>query len=71
MIIYKNLTPIVYTNVVEYSVELTIRYLCETRKRRDSQQEIWEDVLSEFAKYKDIDLAYPTTRFYDNLGEGK
>jgi len=71
MIIYKNLTPIVYTNVVAYGVELTIRYLCETRKRRDSQQEIWEDVLSEFAKHKDIDLAYPTTRFYNNLGEGK
>ncbi len=71
MIIYKNLTPIVYTNVVAYGVELTIRYLCETRKRRDTQQEIWEDVLSEFAKHKDIDLAYPTTRFYDNLGEGK
>ncbi len=71
MIIYKNLTPIVYTNVVEYGVELTIRYLCETRKRRDSQQEIWEDVLTEFAKHKDIDLAYPTTRFYDNLKEGK
>jgi len=71
MIIYKNLTPIVYTNVIDYGVELTIRYLCETRKRRDSQQEIWEDVLSEFAKHKDIELAYPTTRFYDNLGEGK
>ena len=71
MIIYKNLTPIVYTNVIDYGVQLTIRYLCETRKRRDSQQEIWEDVLSEFAKHKDIDLAYPTTRFYNNLGEGK
>lgn len=52
-------------------MKLLSTILCETRKRRDSQQEIWEDVLSEFAKHKDINLAYPTTRFYDNFGEGK
>jgi len=66
MIYYKNLTPIVYTSVVNHGVKLTIRHLCETRKRRDDTEAIWEDILLEFAKNNDIELAYPTTRFFDN-----
>ena len=50
---------------------LTIRYLCNPRKRRETAQFIWEDVLDEFSKTDDIDFAYPTTRFYDNKTEGK
>lgn len=68
MIYYKNLTPIVYTDVKDNGVQLTIRHLCETRKRRSYTEAIWEDILKEFAKHDDIDLAYPTTRFY-KLGE--
>ena len=64
MIYYKNLTPIVYTDVKDHGVQLTIRHLCETRKRRGYTESMWEDILIEFAKHKDIDLAYPTTRFY-------
>jgi small-conductance mechanosensitive channel len=64
MIYYKNLTPIVYTDVKDHGIQLTIRHLCETRKRRGYSEAIWEDVLLEFAKHNDIDLAYPTTRFY-------
>ena len=64
MIFYKELTPIVYTSVVDHGVRLTIRHLCETRKRRGYTEAIWEDILLEFAKNKDIELAYPTTRFY-------
>jgi hypothetical protein len=30
-----------------------------------------EEVLDEFNKCSDIDFAYPTTRFYNNVGEGK
>ena len=71
MIFYNKLTPIVYTDVKESGVLLTIRYLCETRKRRGSQMRIWEDILAEFAKSNDIDLAYPTQRFYDYTKEGK
>ncbi|MCK4312735.1 MAG: mechanosensitive ion channel [Candidatus Cloacimonetes bacterium] len=71
LIYYKNLTPIVYTYVKDHGVQLTIRHLCETRKRRGYTEAIWEDILTEFAKHKDIDFAYPTTRFYDNLKEGK
>ena len=50
---------------------LTIRYLCEPRRRRGTEQEIWEDILDAFAKHDDIDFAYPTQRFYDNSAEGK
>ena len=66
MIYYKELTPIVYTSVVDHGVKLTIRHLCETRKRRGYTEAIWEDILLEFAKNKNIEFAYPTTRFYKN-----
>ena len=71
LIYYKHLTPIVYTDVKDHGVQLTIRHLCETRKRRGYTEAIWEDILTEFAKHKDIDFAYPTTRYYNNLNEGK
>ena len=61
---YNKLTPIVYTNVVDSGVMLTIRYLCKPRQRRGTTETIWEEVLNAFAKHPDIDLAYPTTRFY-------
>ena len=69
MIYYKELTPIVYTSVVDHGVKLTIRHLCETRKRRGYTEAIWEDILLEFAKNKNIEFAYPTTRFYKNKEE--
>ena len=66
MIYYKNLNPIVYTKVKDSGVQLTMRYLCNPRKRRGSENEIWEEVLKQFEKNSDIELAYPTTRFYKN-----
>ena len=71
MIFYRNLTPIVYTNVKDSGVELTIRYLCDPRRRRGTAQGIWHDVLDAFAERDDIDSAYPTIRYYDNRTEGK
>ena len=68
MIYYKNLTPIIYTKVKDSGVQLTMRYLCNPRKRRGSENEIWEEVLTQFEKHNDIKLAYPTTRFY-KVGE--
>jgi small-conductance mechanosensitive channel len=64
MIYYKHLTPIVYTKVKDFGVLLTIRYLCNPRKRRGSENEIWESVISQFKMHDDIRFAYPTTRFY-------
>ncbi len=71
MIFYSVLTPTVYTSVAESGVLLTIRYLCEPRTRRGTSETLWEDVLHQFAAHKDIDFAYPTRRFYDNLREGE
>jgi small-conductance mechanosensitive channel len=71
MIFYTKLTPTVYTSVVDSGVLLTIRYLCEPRKRRGTEESIWEDILSAFSERKDIDFAYPTRRYYNNLYEGK
>lgn len=71
MIFYKTLTPTVYTTVKDSGVLLTIRYLCAPRRRRGSEQEIWEAILKAFATHDDIDFAYPTQRFYDNRLEGK
>jgi len=71
MIFYTKLTPIVYTSVRDCGVLLTVRYLCDPRRRRATEQAIWEDVLEAFAGADDIDFAYPTQRFYDNTTEGK
>lgn len=71
MISYEKLTPTVYTRVKGHAVVLTIRYLCEPRKRRGSEQAIWEEILAEFEKHDDIMFAYPTQRFFDNVVEGK
>ena len=71
MILYTKLTPIVYTSVKDSGVMLTMRYLITPRRRRTSEQAIWEGVLQEFARHNDIDFAYPTQRIYYNLKEGK
>ena len=71
MIIYSTLTPKVWTSVAKSGVLLTIRYLCDPRKRRGTAETIWEDILTEFEKCDDIDFAYPTMRRYMNLEEGK
>ena len=64
-IYHPKLDPEVYTNVKDSGVNLTIRYLCIPRDRRQSEQEIWEQVLNRFAEYDNIDFAYPTMRRYN------
>ncbi len=71
MILYRKLTPIVYTSVKDSGVNFTMRYLINPRRRRGSEEAIWEDVLRAFAQHSDIDLAYPTQRIYYNAREGK
>lgn len=71
MIFYSTLAPTVYTKATERGVMLTIRYLCEARRRRDTEQAIWEGVLTAFAGEADIDFAYPTRRFFDRAAEDR
>lgn len=67
MIHYNKLTPIVYTDVRESGVLLTLRYLCEPKNRRSTTNMIWEDVLKMVAENEDIDLAYPTRRVISSV----
>ncbi|MDH3215063.1 MAG: mechanosensitive ion channel family protein [Candidatus Krumholzibacteria bacterium] len=71
LIYFRHLSPIVWTSVADIGVTLTVRYICEPRKRRSTETAIWEEVLTAFASADDIDFAYPTTRFYNNVAEGK
>lgn len=69
MIFYQYLTPIVYTTVRDSGIKLTMRYICDPRKRRMTEHQIWEDVLRVFATHKDIEFAYPTMRYFDRRQE--
>ena len=40
MIFYKHLTPIVYTSLDPNGVLLTMRFICDPRKRRSTENEI-------------------------------
>ncbi|MCP3660479.1 MAG: mechanosensitive ion channel [Bacteroidetes bacterium] len=59
---YTNLTPIIYKNIKESGVELSIRYLVNPYKRRSSVNELTEKLLNDFQVAKDIDFAYTTYR---------
>lgn len=56
MIYYTSLTPTVYLSVRDKGVLLTVRYLCEPRLRRNSENSIWEDILLAFAGREDIHI---------------
>lgn len=45
MLQYNNLTPIVYTHVKEGHIYLTMRYLCEVRQARTTENQIWTEIL--------------------------
>jgi small-conductance mechanosensitive channel len=71
MIVYNKLTPAVFTSVAASGVRFTLRYLTDPRRRRGTEEQLWERILTEFGKRDDVDFAYPTQRFYDNQAEGK
>lgn len=61
-ILYKNLTPIIYTQAVEHGVKMTLRYLCKPRSRRTTVDGIWRDLLDRIDAEPSVELAYPTQR---------
>ena len=71
MIHKTSLESLVYTKVEGAGVELTIRFLCKPRQRREIEQDIWESVLINFKDELTIDFAYPTIRRYMDKEEGK
>jgi small-conductance mechanosensitive channel len=64
LIYYHKVTPIVYTKVEASGVLLTMRYLCEPKRRRNTTSYLWEKILDHFndPKNGDMDFAYPTRR---------
>lgn len=62
LITYANLSPIVYTSVVDAGVKLTVRYLTPTRRRRGAHNNMWEDILDLLAANDSMELAYYTQR---------
>lgn len=71
LVLSTSLDPRVFVSVLDCGVGLTLRYLCSPFERRVSAEQIWEDILTAFAERDDIDFAYPTMRYYDNVREGK
>jgi len=62
MIHYGKLNPIVYVDIKDSGVELTLRYLTEARKRRATQDEFARVILEDFEKEEKVNFAYPTYR---------
>jgi len=68
---YEHLRPIVYTNIADNGIELTLRYLSPVRQRRATNHRISRNILRAFLENPRIDFAYATTRIYRNTEEGK
>ena len=60
MIKYGKLTPIVYVDVKDSGVQLTLRYLSGARNVRSAQDALWRNLLDDFKKEENVTLAYPT-----------
>lgn len=56
---YSILTPFVYVRIVPNGVQLTLRYLCEVRKRRGTEHALTISILEAFKEHGNIELAYP------------
>lgn len=59
LIHYGILTPFVYVQFANNGVVLTLRYLCEARKRRGTEHAITVSMLDAFRENGQIELAYP------------
>jgi len=62
MIQYGKLTPIVYVDIKDSGVALTLRYLTEARGRRTTHDSICRSILADFEKEENVNFAYPTYR---------
>lgn len=70
MLIFRHLTPAVWTSVESRGIILTLRYLCAPRTRRSTETKIWEDILTVFGEHRErVAFAYPTQRFFFSPGE--
>lgn len=69
LIFYKTFDAKIFTKVRENGIQMTIRYLSNLNGRRETENQIWEEILTQFQTAPDIQFAYPTTRFYSTVEE--
>lgn len=62
--LYRNLEPAVYVKVIDFGVTVTGRLLVPPRGRRLTTSKIWQRLLHSINAAPDVELAYPTTRFF-------
>ena len=62
MVYYNNLNPIIYTDVTDSGVRLTMRFICKPKERRTIDEKIWKSLLDRFEAESDVDFGYPTMR---------
>ena len=61
LIVYKQFTPMIFTKITERGVQLSMRYLCDPKKRRMFEHAITESILERLGPENNIRLAYPTS----------
>ncbi|MCC5939601.1 MAG: mechanosensitive ion channel [Lunatimonas sp.] len=61
LIVYKQFTPMIFTNITERGIQLSMRYLCNPKKRRMLAHAITESILERLAPEDNIRIAYPTS----------
>lgn len=71
MLNQRDLQPAVWVSLSEIGTTLTLRFLSGPRNRRLMGDRISREILEAFEQQPDIDMAYPTTRVFNNRMEGK
>ena len=64
MIIYNQFTPAVFSDITKRGIQMSMRYLCNPRRRRMIHHSITEAILEKFNQEKMVKLAYPTTTLH-------
>ena len=64
LILNEKMTSAVYVAIRDSGIELGLRYLSPARQRRAIKDEISKRILSAFDAEADIELAYPTYRYF-------
>jgi small-conductance mechanosensitive channel len=68
---FSQFTPTVYAKIHERGIQLSLRYLCNPRKRRVFEHKVTEAILDTFKGEKDIRIVYPITSIYLEKGMGE
>lgn len=63
-ITFSQYTPTVYSKIHQRGIQLSLRYLCNPRRRRIYEHQISESILDRFVGEKTIRIVYPITSVY-------